>query len=203
MSLLEEIKKDWKTAVPESMHYDQASLVAITKARSARQVNRTIQYFWAFMTYQIIVYGLLTHLLIRYWNISEVRLACFVGLLLYLPFTVVLLRQFRRVAIASPGRINPTVSVQACIRQQYNSLRTFYRFKRTYEYGLIPLSTALGVWLLFRLYVPGGVAQHLAGATTTYLLALLACGWAIYRENRNHFEQPLQHLSDTLKDFTK
>ncbi|GAB3907736.1 hypothetical protein GCM10028803_42020 [Larkinella knui] len=203
MLSLDEFKNEWKAPVSESMYYDQASLFAITKAKSARQVNRAIQYFWASMIYQIIVYAMLSHLLIRYGDRPEVKWACLTGLLLYLPFTFVLLRQFRRVALASPGRATRGFSIQACIQQQYISLRSFYRFKRIYEYGLIPLSTALGVWLLFRVYVPGGVAQHWTGAITTYLLALLACGWAIHRENRTHFEQPLHHLSSVLEEFNQ
>lgn len=203
MSTLDEFRNGWKSTGAVSTQYDPASLLALTKARSARQVNRTIQYFWAFMTHQIIVYGLFSHLLIRYWDVSVVKWACRAGLLLYIPFTIVLVRQFRRVAVASPGRSDSSFSVRACIQQQYNSLRLFYRFKRAYEYGLIPLSTALGVWLIFRVYVPGGLAQHPEAAATTYLLALLACGWTIRRENRTHFEQPLHHLNGILEEFNQ
>ena len=204
MSTLDELKKGWKTEAPissESLLYDQADLLAIVKARSARQVNRTIQYFWASLTLQIIVYGLLSHVFIRSWGVSAVQWGCLAGVLLYLPFTIVLMRQFKRVAQASPGRTDMAISVQARIQQQYSSLRAFYRFKRGYEYGLIPLSTALGVWLTFMLYVPGGVLQHPTGAAITYLLSMLAFGWAIRRENRNHFEQPLSSLKEVLEEF--
>ena len=66
---------------------------------------------------------------------------------------------------------------------------------------LVPLSTALGVWLTFQLYVPGGVANHLPGAALLYLLSLLSCGWAIQRENRLYFQQPLRSLQDLLAEF--
>lgn len=204
MSTLNELKKGWKTNSPtplESPHYDQAALLTITRSRSGRQINRAIQYFWASLTLQITVYGLLSHLFIRFWGVTDVQWLCLLGGLLYLPFTVVLMRQFKRVARASPTRQENNVSVQARIQQQYNDLKGFYRFKRGYEYGLIPLITALGVYLIFKLYIPGGVRQHLTGATIAYLLCLSACGWAIVRENYRHFEQPLHDLEKVLAEF--
>lgn len=204
MATLDELKKGWQASSPtpmETPHYDQAALLAITQARSARQVNRAIQYFWASFALQIIVYGLLSHVLVRFWGTTDVQWLCFLGVLLYLPFTVVLMRQFKRIARARPGQQEDSFSIQTRIQQQYTNLKGFYRFKRNYECCLIPLITALGVYLIFQLYVPGGVSQHLTGATTTYLLSLLACGWAIMRENDNHFKQPLGELEKVLDEF--
>lgn len=204
MSTLNEFKKEWATDAPRSLgelRVAPAELLAITQARSARHVNHAMHYFWASLTNQIIVYGLLSHVFIRCWGERTVQGLCLAGVLLYLPFTVVLLRQFKRMARPVSARPVAGFSPQARIQQQYDSLRAFYRFKRGYEYLLIPLSTALGVWLLFRLYVPGGVVHHPTGAAVTYLLALLACGWAIWRENRTRFEQPMRQLKELLEEF--
>lgn len=106
MSTLDELKNEWKSAAPESVPYEQSSLLAITKARSSRQINRTFQYFWASFTLQIIVYGLLSHVLIRYGAMSEVvRWGCLTGIVLYLPFTIMLMRQFKRVARPVQARL--------------------------------------------------------------------------------------------------
>ena len=204
MPTLDELKKGWATATPPpapNQQVDRAGLQAIARARSARSVNQAMQYLWASLTLQIIVYALLSHVFIRFWGVRAVQGLCLAGVLLYLPFTLVLLRQFKRVARTRPAAPAAGFSLQAQTQQQYDSLRAFYQFKRWYEWLLIPLSTALGVWLTFWLYVPGGVPQHLPGAACTYLLALLSCGYAIQRENRVHFEQPLQSLKDLLDEF--
>jgi hypothetical protein len=203
MSTLDDFKKEWTAAIPPASkpRVDRADLQAIAQARGARHVNRAIQYFWASLTLQIIVYALLSHVFIRFWGVVAVQGLCLAGVGLYLPFTVVLLRQFKRVARPVATAPDVGASLQARTQQQHDSLRAFYRFKRRYEYLLIPLSTALGVWLTFRLYVPGGVPQHLTGASITYLLSLLSCGWAIRRENRRHFELPLRNLKALLTEF--
>ena len=204
MSTLDELKKEWATATPPpttSQPVEPAGLQALTQARSVRHVNQAMQYFWASFTLQLLVYALLSHVFIRFWGTLAVQGLCLAGGLLYLPFTFVLLRHFKRVAQPMPFQSGASFSLQARTQQQYENLRIFYRFKRRYEYLLIPLSTALGVWLTFRLYVPGGVPQHLTGAVITYLLSLLCCGWAIQRENRTHFELPLRKLKDLLAEF--
>jgi hypothetical protein len=204
MATLDDLKKEWATAPRPAFptpQVDRAELQLITHAQRARHVNRAMQYFWASLTLQLIVYALLSHVFIRCWGVLLVQGLCLAGGLLYLPFTLVLLRQFKQVAQPRPAHSAANDSLQAQTQQQYDSLRTFYRFKRRYEYGLIPLSTALGVWLTFRLYVPGGVPHHPTGAALTYLLSLLACGWAIWRENHRHFEQPLRQLKALLADF--
>jgi hypothetical protein len=205
MPTLEELKEGWKTNTPISVPhvYDLKDILAIHRKRSIRQVNRAIQYFWASLTLQIIVYGLLTYVFVRFWNVTDVQWLCMAGVLIHLPFTFVLMRQFRRVAGVSPALHEGEFSLQARIQRQYYSLMTFYRFKRTYEYGLIPLNTALAVYLIFRLYVPGSVLQYPTGAGITYLLSLIACGCAIHLENRRHFQQPLRDLEQILEEFEK
>ena len=202
MSTLDELKNEWNAgAAPAGgARVDPAELGVLTQRRSTQHVNRAIRYFWTSFTFQLLVYAAFTHLFIRFWGGTVVQGLCLAGALLYLPFTIMLLRQFRRVA--RPSLPGAAFSLQARIQQQYESLKTFYRFKQRYEYLLVPLSTALGVWFTFWLYVPGGVPHYPAGAALTYLLALLACGWAIRRENRTYFEQPLQELEDLLTEFS-
>lgn len=204
MSTLDELKQEWATAALSSSpppQVDRAQLQAITQTRSAQHINQAMRYFWGSLTLQILVYALLSHVGIRFGRVPLVLGLCLGGALLHLPFTVMLLRHFKRIARASPAPHEASFSLQARIQQQYDSLRAFYQFKRGYEYGLIPLSTALGVWLLFHLYVPGGVANHFLGAALLYLLPLLSCGWAIQRENRLHFQQPLHSLQELLEEF--
>jgi len=124
-------------------------------------------------------------------------------MLLYLPFTVMLLKKFKQIAQPNPSRTQPGNSVENRIQDQYRNLVSFYRFKKRYEAVLIPVSTGLCIFLIFRLYVPGGLQQHTTVAAVLYGLTLLACGWAIRRENHTQFKRPIDQLQQLLSEFNQ
>lgn len=204
MSVLDDFKDQWneeKHPSTELPPFDRSALEQLTRTRARQQVNQAMRYFWGAFTLQIIVYALLTHVGIRFWGEPRNQWLCLAGILLYLPFTTMLLRKFKQIAVASPGRNDSTDSVQTRIRAQYLNLVSFYRFKKRYEYLLIPASTGLGIFLTFQLYVPGGVAPNLTTAACLFALTLLSCVWAIRRENRQQFERPISELEKLLSEF--
>ncbi|RAJ90864.1 hypothetical protein LX87_05408 [Larkinella arboricola] len=206
MSVIDDLKNQWNQAnpVPASLpSYDPSALEELVRTRARQPINRAMQYFWGAFTLQIIVYALFSHVWIRFWGEPRIQWLCLAGLLLYLPFTVVLLKKFKRIARASPSSKQPSDSVQKRIQYQYLNLVSFYRFKKRYEYGLIPISTGLCIFLLFELYVPGGLEHYPTAAAVLYGLTLLSCGWAIHRENRNQFERPIDDLQQLLSEFNQ
>jgi hypothetical protein len=80
-------------------------------------------------------------------------------------------------------------------------LLSFYRFKKWYELILIPLASAIGVFILFKLYVPGGVQAHWTGAVMTFAITLISCALAIRTENRKNFREPLEQFDRVLAEF--
>jgi hypothetical protein len=92
-------------------------------------------------------------------------------------------------------------SVYQYVLQQHTLLTTFYRFKKRYELFLVPMSTAIGVFLTFKLFVPGGVEAHGIGAGITFLLSLISMVVSIRMENKRSFEQPIRDLNALLDEF--
>lgn len=201
----ENLKKTWhgQTALPPGpTSYDQASLEKLIRTRVNKHLKASLQYFWASFALQMLMYALLGHVTIKYWQDAEMRTFTFGGILLYLPFTLVLLHKFKRMATIKPsGPANAVTSLHDFVLRQQTLLRSFYKFKKRYELILIPLSTAIGVFVTFRLFVPGGVAAHWTGAAITYILSLLSYLAAIRAENRKGFEKPIQQLQAILDEF--
>lgn len=206
MSLIDDLKNQWDQAnsVPASLPgYDHPALEEIVRTRARHPINQAMHYFWGALTLQIIVYALLSHVLIRFWTLPHIQWFCLAGMLLYLPFTVMLLKKFKQIARPNPSREQPSISVQNRIQDQYRNLVAFYRFKKRYEYVLIPISTGLCIFLIFKLYVPGGLQQHTMAAAVLYGLTLLSCGWAIRRENHTQFKRPIDELQQLLSEFNQ
>jgi hypothetical protein len=202
MSTLEELKEEWgkKSTLASTTNYDQSSFQKIVKSRVKKNVNASMKYFWGSFTLQLMVYALLTHVMVKYWRDIDMLLLSILGAALYIPFTFVLLRKFKRIAITKPADTLRS-SLQMYVQQHYDLLFSFYRFKRRYELFLIPLSSAIGVWLVFLLYVPGGVAAYPSGAVVIFGITLLSCAIALAAENKESFGKPLTALRQILDEF--
>jgi hypothetical protein len=205
MSTLDDLKKNWnetkaETSVPST--YDKASLEKIIKTRTLKNMKTSMHYFWGALTLQILVYALLSHVIIKNYNNVETVLLGVGGILLHVPFTWILMKKFRAMAVTKPEG-NSSHSLYDYVLRQHSTLQSFYAFKKGYEIVLIPLSTAIGTFLIFKLFVPGGVANHMTGAAITFLLSLLSCVWSIRSENKKSFERPLDELRQTLEEFER
>ncbi|WP_347159424.1 hypothetical protein [Pontibacter chitinilyticus] len=205
MSALDDLKHTWsgsQRALPPAAPFDTESFNQLILSSMKKQNNRIFRYFWATFSLHILVYALLSHVLIRYAGDKETLVLSLIGLLVTVPFTFVMLRRYKQMAVA---KMNPQsmTSLYTSIATQRSRLAAFYKFKKRYECLLIPLLSAIGVLLVFNLYFPGGVRAFPSGAFITYLLTLLSCLLAIRSENSKYFSQPLQEMQAILDDYKR
>ena len=204
MSTFEELKKMWE-ASPETAQaykpYDQKTFDNIVKSRTKKNMKKSMQYFWGAFFLQIIVYALLSHVIVKYGADTKTLFAGIAGILLHLPFTILLMKKFKQMAILKPALGNSGRSLYQYVFQQHALLQSFYAFKKRYEFLLVPLSTGIGVFLTFKLFVPGGVEENLTGAIITFLITLVCMVASIRLENKKSFEQPLHDLNQLLTEF--
>jgi hypothetical protein len=205
MSTLDDLKKRWNEAQPTvpGKSYDDKSLKNIVKSRTRKYMKQSMRYFWASFFLQILVYALFSHVLIKYGGDIEILLFCLAGTGLFLPFTIVLMKKFKQMAIIKTDNKNSGASLRNYVLQYYTLLNSFYSFKKKYELLLIPLSSAIGVFLIFKLFVPGSVEQNINGAITTFVITLASCFWSIRLENQNSFERPLHELEKLTEEFKR
>lgn len=205
MSTLEELKKMWQqkeVAAVDAAMYTQASLEKIIRSRVKKNMKNSLNYFWASFVLQVIVYSLLSYVIVKYWQNTRVLYIATAGIVLYLPFTFMLLRKFKKLVTEKPlQQKNIGISLYNYVFRQQALLRNFYSFKKRYELFLIPLCCAIGALLVFELYVPGGVREHAWGTVVTFLISLACCAAAIYSENKRSFLLPIRQLQNILDEF--
>ena len=168
------------------MTQDQFNKIIKHKARE--HTSEAFKYFWASLTLQIIVYAMLSHVIVKYWG-DAVMLAASIGILLYIPFTIVFMKKFKGMAVAQ-GPMNTYVS------KQYELLESFYKFKKRYELVLIPLVTLIGTFITFELYF-----RNIEVAAVAFFITLITCIIAIREENKKSFDIPLSKLREVLDDL--
>ena len=204
MKNLEEIKKNWKVDTKQlnSAQLDEAGWQDLLEQQVKKQKNISMQYFWASLTFQIIVYGFLTHVIIKYSGDQMVWFPSVFCLLLYVPFTFVLMRKFKQLAVLKQKEKHASdLSIKEYVLKQYMLLKSFYSFKKRYEIMLVPLSSAIFVWIFFRIYLPGGVLNYPKASILLFILSLVACTAAILAENKRNFIRPIKQLEKILKDI--
>lgn len=200
---LDELKDKWqqdKEQAPAPLAYDAESFAVAIKSRSKKNKNIAMRYFWGSFTFHLIVYGFLAHVMIKYGADTAILTAGIIGFAITVPFTAVMLKRFKKLAVI---RLRETYapSIQAYLQKQYDTLGGFFSFKKRYEWFLIPLQCAIGVFITFRIFVPGGIFEHPLGAFVTFALTLWSCVAAIRMENRRSFERPLSDLRQILDEY--
>jgi hypothetical protein len=205
MSILEESKKIWEQkenagAVPAI--YTPASLGKIIRNRVKKHTKNSLKYFWASFAMQVIVYSLLSHVIFKYWQNGTILYFAIAGVLLFIPFTIMLLQKFKKLVTENPSQHqNIGTSLRDYVFRQQALLRNFYNFKKWYEFFLTPLSCAIGVSHVFELYLPGGVREHWRGAVIIFVISLVSCVAAAYSENKKSFIRPIKQLQNILDEF--
>ena len=199
---MENSSKLMSADLPLSRTLDKETLHTIVKKRAGKQKGISMQYFWASLVMQIIVYALLSNVIIRYWEDTTLRDVCLVCLIIYVPFIIVLFRDFKRMAILKTRENHHSgMPLSNYILEQYRLLRGYYQFKKRYDLLLIIFSVAIATWVILRIYFPGGVMNHPILATSIFLLSLLACVLVTRKDNKKHFQEPLKHLESIIADL--
>lgn len=179
------------------MILDETKLKEIVRSRVNKHTRESFKYFWASFALQMLVYALLSHVIVKYWSDPFVVVPGIGGIALFIPFTVVLLKKFRNMAVTPAAGGSMTLYVS----RYHDLLQSFYRFKRSYEMVLIPLATLVGTFVTFEIYVPGGIWEYPKAAALIFLGTIASCAVAIQQENRKSFEEPIGRLRRLLEDF--
>ncbi|TGE03834.1 hypothetical protein [Hymenobacter fodinae] len=201
---------DWKLlqaawqqgAPPASTRALQANeLRTLVAARYRREQRRVGNYVVGSVCWQAMVYAALSYLALRYRTDPSTLAYCGLGGLLYLPFTVVFVRQLRGYTRRYRADDVSSAAVQAHLGEQYEALRQFFRFKQRFDLLATPVTALVMVGLFIRLrWVPAFTTSP----TPSLLLGGLIVGifaLALRWENQHQFAGPLQRLSALRQDL--
>lgn len=205
METFEDIRKCWQQNVVKDTNtglLSKESVEGTISSRVRKQQAIVLQYFWPSFTYQVLIYAFASHLIIKFWGDGQVMLLSLCGAILYIPFTIILLKRFKTMytsATEKTGAVSQHIGDH--VKMQHTRLLKFFRFKKRFEWIAVPLSCFIMMVIVFKLYVPGGMEAHLTSGIISFL-ALLACYVvAIYFENRKRFIEPLRQFELVLEDI--
>jgi hypothetical protein len=192
---LDEMKSNWNKE-NDGGNYNELTMQKIVKERVRKHTSTAFKYFWASFALQIIVYAMLSHLMVKYWYDPMITLPSLAGIAIYIPFTIIMMRRFKN--IGSTAAANSLTYIAS----RREILERFYQFKKKYELMLIPIITFIGTFLVFELYVPGGMLAYPKGAIITFFVSLASCVIAIQAENKRNFDEPIARLRGIIEELS-
>ena len=201
MKSFDEAKSFWQAAINREENIsvlNKENFGKIIKSRIKREKKIVAEYFWASLVYQIFVYSFLFHFIIKFWGDMYLLLLSAAGIILYIPFTFVLMRKFK--AMYNPP-VNLTEDILANVSNQYSLLSQFFRFKKRFDRIAIPVSCFIITAILINLYTIGGIKEHVTGSIVLFLIWLTLFATATWFENKKRFRLPLNQLETILKDI--
>ncbi len=199
MATLEELKKEWQSGTRRATHYDVNTYKKLIQQKMKKQQTAIFKYFWGTFVFHLIVYAMLTHVLVRFWSDSAIVIAALAGLLVTIPFTTIMVRRFSK--MASDRFTDNDSSIVQFITRQRDLLASYFVFKKRYEWMMIPLQCAVGVFIVYHLFMPGGVLAHPLSATIVFALSVISCIAAIRIENKENFAAPLLNLNELIREL--
>lgn len=204
MAPLNDLKNSWNQGDSE-MNRDRivqkSSFRDIILLGANREKNIVIQYFWAAFVYQIILYALFCYAFFRNMGNQSILLAVLAGICVNIPFTWALLKRFKIMYGQSLSRSTPGYSIKTNIELYYTRLSAFFRFKKFADGILLPVNAFIATFILFGIYTAGGFFQHFFWGSILFAGIWLACGIAVWLENKNNFRKPLRKIALLLQEF--
>nr|WP_294944038.1 hypothetical protein [uncultured Mucilaginibacter sp.] len=200
MEPLDDVKNLWQknTFQPTDTSLTKEDVAEAIKVRAKKEKNSIAEYFWLSLTFHIIIYSFSSYLLIKYRGAAQITVLTAIGVLLYIPLTIILMRKFK--ALYKPAEVAGD-NIRTYVGKQYKTLSEFFAFKKRFDMASVPLTSIILTGILFKLYVPGGVQQHLPAALAACLAMLLVYAVAAWAENKKHFTIPLKRLRFLLDDI--
>ena len=154
-----------------------------------------MQYYWGSFIYQLIIYSLASHVLIRHFGNLQVMAMSMALIILFIPFTYIQMRRYKAMCMHSTGSINALdQDLSKYIHAQHRLLESFYHFKTWYDRLIVPLNLLLITSLIFTVYVPGGIMGNLLAGSLIFLIILASFIVVLEKENRKKFREPLEKL---------
>jgi len=203
MDILDDLKGDWKQgrdlgapSVPlKSGEFNQLINGRIKKEQRLVWRYAVKTYLWSVM-----VFSYLSYLIITFWGDEPLLAVCAVAMAIYVIFTAVFMKRFKRFFAMDCGA-QQALDLRDAIRIKLKELRGFYQFKRIYDWIMVPLSCLVISLSVNKFVFDAAVMEHLWFNMSTFILYSAAFIYVTLRDNVTYFKLPMNKLKAVIVDM--
>lgn len=205
MKKFEDIKQIWEcehNKVENLQTYDENAIETVIKNRIKLHKSTVMKYFWTTFILQLAVYAIFSHLFVKSLFSDTILWPCLIVIILFIPFTTVLLKKYKAIAVAKLNDDSGS-SIKQFLQEHKAHLEGFYNFKKRYEWVLVPVCSATLAIIYFQKLANPDNSYTWMVATLIFLSSSLIWYVLIRWQNKKSFEQPLDEINETINEFTK
>jgi len=207
MEPIDELQRFWKdhkdSGIPAPV-LNKEEMKKILAPKIRKEQRFFLEYFFAFYFWLFLLYSALFYFMIRYWGDWIFDLLCLIGIGVYIPYTIVFIKNFRNIrykASASPDASLPDIYHQ--LRLECRSITHYFNFKKRLDLVGMPLLSLIIVALLSKFSALPAPGRSLLPAIIAFLLILGVLTFVTLLQNKKNFIQPLRQLQFIIKELEK
>jgi hypothetical protein len=205
MKKFEDIKQMWEcehNKVENWQTYDENAIESVIKSRIKLHKNTVMKYFWTTFILQLTVYAIFSHLFVKSLFSDTILWSCLIVIILFIPFTSVLLKKYKAIAVTKLNN-NSGTSIKHFLQEHKYHLESFYKFKKRYEFVLVPVCSGITAIIYFQKFVNQASSYKWIIASIIFISSSIIWYVLIRWQNKKSFEQPLNEIDETINEFTK
>ncbi|HVW97175.1 MAG TPA: hypothetical protein VHA56_14485 [Mucilaginibacter sp.] len=201
MDTLDNIKQFWllnNQQDTDNNNLNKESMKRIIEPQIKKEQRYIKEYFWAFAFWQILVYAVLTHFIVRYWGDWQFIFCCVTGVLMFIPYSITFhksLSCWHRPANAPDA---PLRNIHGDLKAQIKQVSIYFQFKKRFD--LVGIPVICGVLAVIMMKVTP-VPHTFLGGLITFGIVFFAFARTTHVQNKNNFELPLARLRLLLSDI--
>jgi hypothetical protein len=204
METFDELKEIWsknRNADPcKSLTSDYVDHLISDRIRKVKSTFR--EYFWVSFFYQNLVYACLVFLIAKFYSTPGIVMLSVAGIMLYIPLTIVFMKKFKSAFLINKEGVEfSDDDIYLNMKNSHARMSEYFRFKKKFDWVIVPLNCVLIVVINFILFVPGGLKGNLAAGIILLIVWHIIFVIAIRIENKKKFVEPLRQMEEVLEEM--
>jgi hypothetical protein len=197
IKILWQQNKDSETANYHTLNQEEMKKIINPKIKKEQRTIK--EYLLGVIFWQIVVYSVLCHYIVRYWGDTQFVLSCIMGILIFVLYTVIFHKNIKRLKFRSLSRQDaPLNEICDDIKTQVHYVSQYFNYKKWLDLVGIPVICFVITLILLK---ASPIPDTLTARLVTFGLVFVLFVYGTYNENKKSFIRPLNNLRLILKDI--
>jgi hypothetical protein len=203
MDTLDDLRGDWKRGRDLGaplLPLSSRELKEWIKGSMKKEQQLVFRYAVKTFVWSIMAFSFLSYLMISFWGDLNFLALCVAALAIYIPFTAIFMKHFKRFFAVECGA-QRAVDLQQGLQFKFSALKQFYQVKRVFDWLMVPLSCAVIAVTVNKYTFDAPFAEHLGFNISTFLLYSAMFTYVTVKDNTTYLKVPMKKIEAVMQEM--